>query len=205
MHHKNKIILFEIISAFLGFSAIVTEIAVIVERGKFNSVNFFSYFTIESNIFAVVMLVIGALALSQGTKSKAIDMARGAATMYMIITGIVFALLLSGVENVSLTAVPWDNTVLHYIMPLVLLIDWLIDKPKLPLRFKQSFVWLLFPILYLLYSLIRGNIVHWYPYPFLNPSTNGYGGIVLTSAGILGLGLALIWALNKTSRQKDPV
>lgn len=193
------------IFALLGFSAIVTEIATIVERGRFVPINFLSFFTIESNMFALVILIVSAFAVSQAKQSKRLAMVRTAAMLYMLITGIVFALLLSGLENVALTAVPWDNSVLHYIMPVVILVDWLIDKPKYVIRFKQALIWLVYPIVYVVYSLVRGPLVGWYPYPFLNPATSGYIGILFTSIGILGLTLVLIWAITRFTSRAKPV
>jgi hypothetical protein len=105
--------------------------------------------------------------------------------------------LLAGIEGVTLTAVPWDNVVLHYIMPVAMLIDFLIDRPERKIPFKKSLLWLLFPIIYVAYSLIRGTMIGWYPYPFLNPSLKGYGAVGLTVLGLLILALLLIWIITK--------
>lgn len=183
----------------LGFSAIVTEIATLSERGSFNPANFFSFFTIESNLVAVVILILSALALSCGKQGKRMAILRGANTLNMIVVGIVFTLLLSGLD-VQLTAVPWDNTVLHYIIPVVVALDWFIDTPRVYIAFKQALVWMVFPIAYLLYSLIRGYFVGWYPYPFLNPTKNGYLKVALTCL-VIALGSAgLIWALARFTK-----
>lgn len=49
---------------------------------------------------------------------KWLDILRSVTAVYILVVGIGFAILLSGLEGVLLTAVPWDNTVLHYITPL---------------------------------------------------------------------------------------
>ena len=59
-------------------------------------------------------------------------------TVYILIVGIGFALLLSGLTDVDFTAVPWNNTVLHYVMPVVMLIDLLIDRPAKRIRFGTA-------------------------------------------------------------------
>lgn len=197
MRNKKFLICFKVFFALLGFAAIVTEIATTVERDIFNAGNFFSFFTVQSNIFAAGMLLIGAFALAAGIQSKTLDLLRGAATLYMVTTGVVFAILLSGLENVDLTAVPWDNTVLHYIMPVVLLVDWLIDRPHKTVQFTKALWWLSFPLAYVVYSLIRGSVVGWYPYPFLNVTKNGYGGVLVTSVCIAVFVTALTWLLVK--------
>lgn len=177
--------------ALLGLSAIVTEIAVLIERGYFTPLNFFSYFTIQTNILVFVTLLLSALALATG-KEKRLDVLRSAVTVYILVVGIGFLLLLAGMEGLVLTAVPWDNAVLHYIIPAAMLVDFLIDRPKRVLSFKKSLVWLLFPVLYVTYALTRGAITGWYPYPFLNPATNGVGSVAFTVIGLFVLGLVLI-------------
>ncbi len=196
MNKKQMLIGYRLFFALLGLSAIVTEIAVIVERGRFVPANFFSFFTIESNMLAVVIFILSALALARGKQSGLIAMLRGASTLYMIVVGVVFSLLLAGLD-VELTAVPWDNIVLHYIMPVAVALDWLLDIPKVHIAFRQALIWVVFPIAYVIYSLIRGYFVGWYPYPFLNASELGYTSVMITSVilmlGAVGLGLVLAW------------
>jgi hypothetical protein len=205
MNKKYTLIGYRIFFALLGLSAIVTEIAVLIERGRFVPANFFSFFTVESNILAVLILILSALALARGKQGRFIAMLRGGSTLNMIVVGIVFSLLLSGLD-VELTAVPWDNTVLHYIMPVAVALDWLIDIPKVRISFKRALIWVTFPIAYAAYSLIRGHFVGWYPYPFLNPGINGYTSVIITSI-LLGLGgaalaLALAWSTRWRSTVK---
>jgi hypothetical protein len=118
----------------------------------------------------------------------------------MVITGLVFAVLLSGLEDTVFTIVPWDNIVLHYIIPVVMFVDWLLDKAR-PISFKQALIWIVPPLIYLAYSIIRRAIVDWYPYPFLNPNINGYTSVAITSLGGILLGTALIWLLSWLTRR----
>ena len=178
-HKRSALIAFKVGFALLGISSVVQEIVVLTQRGVFNPVNFFSYFTILSNIFAAVILGVGAYYLYKRHTSNKFNVLRGAAALYMVVTGVVFSLLLSNLQN--LTAVPWDNTVLHYIIPVVMLVDWFIDPPKMKFTFKHIGLWIVFPLLYVTYSLLRGSVVNWYPYPFLNPANGGYGQVFLTS------------------------
>lgn len=202
MKAKNYLATYRTLFALLGFSAIVTEIAVLVERNIFTPENFFSFFTIESNILAVVSLSLGGLFAFAKIKSRKLDFFRGAITLYMVVTGIVFAVLLSGLENVQLTAVPWDNIVLHYIMPIVIALDWFMDPPKKRFSMKRASLWLVFPIAYLAYSLVRGPIANWYPYPFLNPANGGYEQITITSVAIAVLGFVLVFIITRFPAKK---
>ena len=52
------------------------------------------------------------------------------------------------------------------------------------------------PAAYLVYSLIRGPIVDWYPYPFLNPDeVGGYGGVAAYAVGIAALAALGTWVI----------
>jgi hypothetical protein len=180
----------------LGFSALVTEVATLHERDKLDLGNFFSYFTVGSNLFAAVVLIAGGLALTAKGESATFAMLRGAATLYLAITGIVFSLLLAGLEGVEFTAVPWDNIVLHYLMPLLIVIDWFVFPPGVRISFRRGLIWLVYPLAYVPYSLIRGHFEHWYPYPFLDPGPRGYTGVIQSSIGIAVVAIVLVYVLT---------
>ncbi|MGC4043355.1 MAG: Pr6Pr family membrane protein [Armatimonas sp.] len=201
MRSKTLRIAYKVFFGLLGFSAIVTELATVAERGKLNPVNFFSYFTIQNNLLMVVVFLLSALYMAAGKSPRWLDTLRGAAGVYILVVGIAFSVLLAGRKGVGLTAVFWDNTVLHYLIPLAALLDLMLDLPQHKLRFSQSLLWLLYPVAYLAYSLIRGAITGWYPYPFLNPHPNGYGAIALVALGLLILTLLLVWGVCWLSGQ----
>lgn len=184
----------KVLFAFLGFSAIVTEIATLVSVHHFVGGNFFSYFTVESNALAVISLVLSSFAVVAGRTSERLEFFRGAVTLYMTTTILIFIVLLSGYPASELTAVPWDNTVLHYVMPVVIIVDWLVVNRRRAVDYRRALLWLSYPLLYLCYSLIRGPIVGWYPYPFMDASLHGYLPVVLTSA-VIAVVLAAITAV----------
>jgi hypothetical protein len=190
----------KILFAFLGFSALVTEIATLAARHRFNSGDFFSYFTVEANTLAVISLVLSSFAMVTARTSRALDFFRGAVTLYMTTTILIFIVLLSGYPSSELTAVPWDNTVLHYILPIAIIVDWLIAPPVAAISLTSALSWLAFPLAYLAYSLIRGPIAHWYPYPFMNPSTHGYVGVAVTSVIIAVILAVITWLLSTVPR-----
>ena len=201
MNKQNLLTGSRILFALLGFSAVVTEIAVLNERGRFIPANFFSYFTVESNLFAVIILMLSAIAVSNHRKNDQVALLRGSSTLNMIIVGIIFSLLLAGLDG-DLTAVPWDNTVLHYIMPVFIAFDWCIDPPKVHIAFRRALIWMVLPIAYVMYSLIRGHFISWYPYPFLSPAEHGYFAVAIVCVAVALVGIGLIWVLTRFTRQK---
>lgn len=178
----------------LGLSSISIEIISLVNEGTFNPANFFSFFTVLSNVLAGSFLVYLGFTDDSSDKARVI---RGAATLYMAMTGIIFAVLLAGLDGVRLTAVPWNNLVLHYIMPVVVVGDWLLNPPRKILPKNTIALWILFPIAYVIYTLIRGSIVSWYPYPFLNPAGSSYAQVFISSLAIAIFVLLGAFALKK--------
>jgi hypothetical protein len=112
----------------------------------------------------------------------------------MAIVGIVFSLLLRDDDLGQL--LPWVNFVHHYLMPVVVVADWLYQPPKAKLAVRQLGYWLIYPLVYVTYSLIRGAIVGFYPYPFLNPAkAGGPVSVALYCVGIAVLFLIVSWVL----------
>jgi len=164
---------------------------------NYNSFNFFSFFTIQSNLFAAVVFLLAALTSLGERPSRTFDIIRGAAVLYMTTTFVVYGLLLSGYQEELQTTVAWVDTVLHRIFPLVLIADWIIVPPSRKITFRQGLIWLSYPAVYVVYTLIRGPRVDWYPYPFLDPrEKGGYGAVALYSIGIaIGI-IAIIYVVT---------
>lgn len=172
----------------LGVLPLVT-IGFDINHGNYNLINYFSLFTILSNLLAGLVF----LYLAFNTYKKiGVDSFRGATLSYLLFSSAVYYLLL---KNIAVPpAFPWINTVFHQIMPITVFLTWIIFPPKRDLRFKDSLKWFVFPIIYAFYLIFRGRIVNWNPYPFLDSTTKGFGTVfinVIISA-IFGLLLANI-------------
>lgn len=195
MNTRGSLAAARVVFAFLGFSAIVTEIATLVARHRFTPSDFFSYFTVESNSLAIISLILAALLTGSGRTHRGLNLFRGAVAFYMTTVILIFIVLLSGYPASDLTAVPWDNTVLHYIMPIVIIVDWLVDNGSATIPYRTAAIWLAYPLAYLCYSLIRGAIVSWYPYPFMDPDTHGYLGVAITAVVIAVVLAFVAWLI----------
>jgi hypothetical protein len=185
----------------LVLAAIIIQASYLYQNNALNVVNYFSYFTNLSNILAGIILIISAFYLLKSRKSsKTDDLIRGGATLYMAVTGVVYITLLIN-EDLGLL-MPWINAVLHIVMPVVVIADWLYQPPRTKLTSKQIAYWLAFPLAFLVYTLVRGAVINWYPYPFLNPEkVGGYGGVAIYCVGILGAFFILGWLLIKISQK----
>lgn len=178
-------------------------------------VNFFSFFTIDSNVGAVVVFAIGAvLLLRKVDDPRWFAILRASVTSYMVVTFIVYNLLLRGIELPQGTTLPWSNEVLHVAAPLLIILDWLFAPGRRRLDWKELRIIVAFPIVWAVYTLIRGPLAYndvakkptWYPYPFLDPSLSpeGYFSVafyvVLIAAVIIGVGAGVIWVSRQRAR-----
>jgi len=191
--------LYRALAALAVLVAIAYQVGKSLEHGGFSATDYFSYFTELSNLFAAAIFLYGAVGPA-GTRSRTVELLRGAAVVYMLTTAIVYAVLLSG----HAVAYPWVNTVLHRMMPAVVALDWLIDPPRVRLELRQTILWMSFPLVYVLYTLTRGAIVNWYPYFFVDPNRRGgylvvAGDCIAIAIGILALIAATTWVGNRRS------
>lgn len=199
---RRYVVGYKLFFALLGFSAIVAEIATLAERGTFLAGNFFSSFTIQSNLLMCCVFIISALVFMTHKTSQRLIWWRGASTLYMIITAAVFSALLSGLDQGASTALPWDNLVLYYIVPIAAIVDWLfLDPPSRLPSFRAALTWLGYPVAYLLFSLGRGLFTDWYPYPFLNPALSNGVGVAVTAFAITAFSSALVFLMTLGSTE----
>jgi len=177
---RSRLSVYRLPLALLILVAITSQFAWGLQQPHFAAINFFCYFTILANIFAVFVLLSAVVSVP----SHELDVFRGAAVVSLTIVWIVFSFLLS---HIDVGTLPWVNVVLHYAAPPLLLLDWLLDPPAAQLSLPDILAWLLFPFAYLVFTLLRGSYVNWYPYWFLNPKDVGYTGIIAYAAGIFVL------------------
>lgn len=95
---------------------------------------------------------------------------------------------------------------LHDVIPPLFFTYWWFAVPKGRVRFADIPHWWTYPIGYLVYSLIRGELIGSYVYPFIDVNAVSYGLALGNGAGIL-LGFSLIAAIlvGVTSLKKGPV
>lgn len=163
--------------------------------------NWISTFTVQGNILAGVVLIAGALLGADVIASDAWDKIRGATVMYLALIFFVYGFLINGFDNPFDTDRHWTHTVLHQLMPLVIVIDVVIRPFVHQPGWRVPFQWMVYPLLYLAYSLVRGEIVHWYPYDFIDPNeVGGYVGVALYCLGITVAFLAVAIGIVGVSR-----
>lgn len=186
--------------ALIVLAAIAVQFHEEYGRDRFNFVNFFSFFTIVSNLYGAFVLLTVTFGVSANAHAR--DVLRGAATLALAIVGIVFSILLANLES---DVIPWVNTILHFVMPIAIVLDWCFDPPQTRLTRRDAAAWFTLPAAYVLYVLIRGASMHWYPYPFLNADAIGYrtvGIYVIAIAAFTLLVAYVLTVVGNTLRQR---
>lgn len=220
---------FRFVAAALGLAAIIRQLTLSLNNAANAptewaghvptvAVNFFSYFTILSNLIAAFVLVIGGIWALRTRKSGVVEprwlaILFACASTYMIVTGIVYNLLLRNIAIGGLSDV-WTNEALHVVIPLVMLADVLFAPRRRALGWNAVLIVVIFPIVWAAYTLIRANFIvgpatgnpWWYPYPFLDPhlTPGGYlgvaGYIVGIAAAIIAVAAFVVWVGRLRSR-----
>jgi hypothetical protein len=152
--------------------------------------NIFCFFTILSNLlFAATNAV---LVIDPRRGSTVFSGLRLSGVLSMIVTGVVFHIALRGLHDLHGTAAGADF-LLHTVSPVMAVISWLVVGPRGVVSRQVIGLTLVYPVLWLIATLIRGAIVGFYPYPFLDATTHGYLRVIINSliVAVLFLVLAL--------------
>lgn len=164
-------------------------------RAPVNPLNFFGFFTIQSNIIAAAAELLAGIALLQRRRGPVL--LRAAAITYIALTGLVYNTLLTGIAGG--VALPWANQVLHVWVPVVVLLDWTLVPDRPPLPWRQIWIVVPYPLVWLAVVLVRGATDGWVPYPFLDPHI-GYGTVAVYCTAITATVLliaAIAWATSR--------
>jgi len=190
------------ITALIGWFALGLQLYLIiktnVDAGKtvlYGIINFFSFFTILSNILVALSFTLSLLwpsSLSGRFFSR--TTVRSAICLYILVVGIVYSLVLRQIWDPQGWQLVADR-LLHDAIPLIYVVFWLLFVTKGVLQWKNTIPWLIFPLIYLVYSLLRGAVTGWYAYPFINVAELGFSKVLLNImimlAAFLGVGLFL--------------
>ena len=173
--------------AVLAWFALASQLYIIM-RYRTTSVGatlvqYFSYYTILTNIMiAWVCTVLFIRREDTSGRKKVLT----AILVYILTVGLTYNLILRSLwkpEGLQLLA---DN-LLHSIIPLLYLVFWLIFVKKHTLQWNNFLPWLIYPLLYLIYVMIRGAIFGVYPYPFIDVAQIGYQKALLNAVMVTGV------------------
>lgn len=168
--------------------------------------HYFSFFTAIVNTSIAVLLLAYYFypdsKLSQWFKNTKNN---SALAVYILIVSLIYYTLLMG-NSPRAPAELVATHILHGYVPLAYLGLWFFKFRKGDLNYSDTFKWVLFPLFYFIYLLIRGAVIDAYPYFFINVSKLGFPMVMLYAVGILGVflisGLSLVMIDRKIKLNK---
>lgn len=168
--------------AALAIGTVIVDIVLTgVAEGGMDLGNHFGQFTVLSNVFVAVVMLLNVARRDRPPRWE--PELRGSAVVAVVVAGILHALLLGGLPAAS---GPVVNVLLHTVVPTLAVLEWLLVPSARSPRWWAALAGLAYPTLYLGYTLLRGAIVGWYPYDFVDPTVqDGYGGLVSSLAIVL--------------------
>jgi hypothetical protein len=157
-------------------------------------VSFFSYFTVLSNTLVATVLTCAVTTRESAVRRWFLrpSVSSGIAVSITVV-GLAYSILLRHLWHPQ----GWQfiaDELLHDVMPLLFLGYWWFCVPKGTLRLWHLPLWLIYPLVYFIYALLRGHMLGAYAYPFIDVALLGYPQVFINAGGIL-IGFVLIGLL----------
>jgi hypothetical protein len=124
------------------------------------------------------------------------------------VTGIVYATVLAKVHEPHGWQETSTNIAFHYIVPIMMLLGWLVFGPRRRIDGRTIALSILWPIAWTCYIVIYGRITKWYPYPFVDVTTHGYGRVALNAGAVVAVLLmvtSLYWLGDRYLRSTPSI
>lgn len=154
-------------------------------------INFFSFFTVLTNTLAAVVLSYALVKRPSAAQRFFLAPAVSSGiAVSIVVVGVAYNLLLRHLwqpEGFQFIA----DELLHDVMPVLFALYWWRCVPKGQLRLTHIGLWMIYPLVYFGYALLRGDLLGQYQYPFIDVSTLGYPQVFVNAGGILA-GFVLI-------------
>jgi hypothetical protein len=198
--------------AVVAWFALVLQFLLMVQQAAPGTslhavINYFSFFTILSNLLVALSATLPLLAPGSAAGRFFLrPFTQSAIAVYIAIVGVTYSLLLRQLWNPQ-GAQKIADVLLHDVVPVLYVAFWIFLVPKFRLRWSDAVRWLAFPVVYMVYTLARGFVSHWYPYYFIDVDTIGLSRALIHASGLLlaflGLGLLFI-AIGRWTARLSP-
>lgn len=198
-----------LLTAAVGLFALVAQLVLVVNGSAVlvpenppplaqRVLRFFSYFTIQSNILVLVCSIT--LVGDPQRDGPGWRVLRQCAMTGIVVTGIVHFVLLRPLLHLTGWHYATDK-LLHLVIPSLAVVGWLLFGPRARVTWRAIGYGVLWPIGWLLYTLVVGAVTGWYPYPFLDVSSNGAARVGVVCLVIAALFFALAAVLLLLDRR----
>ena len=191
----------------LELYALPTQFYLLIEQSEFTLfgalVRFFSFFTILTN--SVVLICSTFNLFGRRFKISAFFRKNAtitAITVYIVIVGLVFNLLLRQVVDLKgLHRIV--SEIFHTVVPILFFFYWLFYVDLEKISFKTIMLWLIYPIIYVVYTLFHGVYTDFYPYPFIDAVKLGFLTAITNGLFVLLSFVILSYVLIFVSKLKN--
>lgn len=160
-----------------------------------------SYFTIQSNLLVAVSAVL--LARDPRRDGAGFRVLRTAALAGIVVTGVVHFLLLRPLLDLDGADLVADR-MLHLVVPAAAVVAWLVAGPRPRTTAAAAVRALAWPVAWLAWTLVVGAVTGWFPYPFLDPATDGAAAVVVTCLAITAFVAVVLGLLVVADRRLRP-
>ena len=189
----------------LQLALVLTGEAVLVEEDPpgmaMRIYRFFAYFTIQSNILVALSSTV--LARDPLLDRPAWRVVRLDGIVGITVTGLVHFFLLRPL--LDLDGASWAaDKLLHMVVPVLAIAAWAWAGPRPRFTWRAAAYALAWPLAWLAWTLVVGQVDGWVPYPFLDATEEGWGSVVVVSAGITLLFGALFALAARVDRKLPP-
>ncbi|WLH53048.1 Pr6Pr family membrane protein [Pseudomonas tolaasii] len=158
-------------------------------------ISFFSFFTVLTNTLVVVVLSYALVERDSAAKRFFLGPAiSSGVAASIVVVSLAYNLLLrhlwtpQGFQFIA-------DELLHDVMPLLFVVYWWHCVPKGTLRLKHLAGWVIYPVVYFGYVLLRGHLLGQYQYPFIDVDTLGYPQVFVNAVGILAGFIVIAFAV----------
>jgi hypothetical protein len=205
--------IFHLVTFLVAAFAVVLQLVLVIQGHKVldehnrpdldtRLVRFCSYLTIWFNVLVAWSTLT--LALGRDRDSRAWRALRLDAVVLATVGGLVHFFFLRPLLDLT----GWDlvaDRLLHIAVPVLALVGWLVFGPRGRAAGSDLLAFLVLPLAWLGYTLVRGEIVHWYPYPFIDVGAHGYAVVLLNAAAVAAAMLLAAWAATVLERRMAAV
>jgi len=183
---------FVAVSAVLGWTGLAIQLYLILySRWSLEAsllgglVSFFSYFTVLTNTLVATVLTCEWTSRDSAVRRWFLQpwVSSGIAVSIAVV-GLAYNILLRHLWHPE----GWQwlaDELMHDVMPLLFLAWWFYCVPKGTLRLWHIALWVIYPLVYFAYALLRGHLLAAYPYPFIDVDTLGYPQVFANAGGLL--------------------
>ncbi|MEV4145349.1 Pr6Pr family membrane protein [Amycolatopsis sp. NPDC049691] len=163
------------VTAVVALTGLVSQVVATATDPGGRVANLLCFFTIDSNLLVAITSALVALGLARGRLFTVLWLD---ALVGIIVTGIVYQVALAGLYELHGLSL-FSDTMLHKVTPILFVLGWLLAAPRGVLTWATVGWSLLYPLAWLAFTLPRGAVTGFYPYPFVDAGALGYGQVAL--------------------------